>query len=675
MLSRFTYSRWDGTQKGFDLDADQIMSEITDDLLYHGDLNAALRRMMQNGFADRSGDDVQGLRELMEKLRQRRRELVESADLGNVVEDLAQRLRDIVETERQQLGQNRRDAQQSGDPQRAADASDQSANAEMELDLLPPDLPGQVKSLQNYDFASSEAKQAFDELVEELRTQLMSRVVNQMAGSMANPDPEQLQRMKDMMADLNSMLADRASGKEPSSGEFDEFMGKHGDFFPENPRNLDELLEQMARRMAAMQRMLNSMSPEQRAQLEGLAQQLLEDMDLSWQMSELSANLQSLFPQMGWNQGYDMQGMDPLDFAGAMDLFDQLADLDQLEQLMRGAANPGALADVDVERARELLGDQAGESLERLAEIQKMLTDAGLATNREGRLELTSRAIRRLGQNALGQLFTKLMKERAGQHPIEELGSGHERSFDSKPYEFGDPFHLDINRTIRNAITRTGGGTPVRLTPDDFEVERTESVTRSATVLMLDLSLSMPMRDNFLSAKKVTMALHSLISSMYPRDYLGIVGFAASAQEITAAQLPEVSWDYDYGTNMQHGLGIARRLLARQSGTKQIIMITDGEPTAHLRDDGSVFFNYPPVPETVNATLAEVLRCTKEQIRINTFMLDASHALRRFVEQMTELNRGRAFFTTPETLGDYVLVDFLEHKRVGSTGGRTRRAS
>jgi uncharacterized protein with von Willebrand factor type A (vWA) domain len=211
----------------------------------------------------------------------------------------------------------------------------------------------------------------------------------------------------------------------------------------------------------------------------------------------------------------------------------------------------------------------------------------------------------------------------------------------------------------------------VQLDPDDFEIERTEHVTRSSTVLMLDLSLSMPMRDNFLPAKKVAMALHSLISSQFPRDYLGLVGFSETARVLTAQQLPEVSWDFVYGTNMQHGLVLARQLLDRQTGTKQIIMITDGEPTAHVTATGDVFFNYPPVRETVEATLREVVRCTREGIRINTFMLDATSSLKAFIEQLTEINRGRAFFTTPETLGDYVLVDFIEHKRQLA---RSRRA-
>jgi uncharacterized protein with von Willebrand factor type A (vWA) domain len=491
-----------------------------------------------------------------------------------------------------------------------------------------------------------------------------------MAGAMSDVDPAQMQRMKDMLSELNEMLAQRERGEEP---DFEGFMQRYGDFFPENPQNLDELLEIMAQRMAAMQSMLNSMTPEQRAQLQGLAEQLLEDMDLRWQVDQLGEHLRGLFPQMGWDRKYDFSGQDPLGFAEAAMLMEQLGDIDQLENLLRGATNPGALAEVDIDKARDLLGDQSARSLERLAELAKMLEQAGLIENKEGRYELTPKGIRKIGQNALSDLFAKLAKDKMGKHELERSGVGHERSYESKPYEFGDPFNLDIHRTIRNAIQRTGGGTPVHLSPDDFEVERTETLVRSSTVLMLDLSLSMPMRDNFLAAKKVAMALHSLISSQFPRDFLGIVGFSEIARELKPEQLPEVSWDFVYGTNMQHGFLLSRRMLARQSGTKQIIMITDGEPTAHLLPDGEVFFNYPPVQATVDATLKEVARCTREGIRINTFMLDANGYLKAFVEKLTQLNRGRAFFTTPETLGDYVLVDFIEQKRA-MRGGRSRTA-
>ena len=400
-------------------------------------------------------------------------------------------------------------------------------------------------------------------------------------------------------------------------------------------------------------------------------------MDLQWQMQQLSGNLQQMFPQMNWQRSYDFEGQDPMGFGEAMEAMQDLGDLDQLENLLRNASSPGALAEADLDRVRDLMGDDAAKSLERLAELTKMLEEAGLIEQQEGRLELTPKGLRKIGSNALRELFSKLANDKIGQHQTNNLGQGHERTYDTKPYEYGDPFQLDLNRTIRNALRRGAsegvGGTPVRLHPDDFEIERTEHLTRSSTVLMLDLSMSMQMRDNFLPAKKVAMALHSLITSQFPRDYLGLIGFSEVARVITPEQLPAVSWDFAYGTNMHHALTLARQMLSRESGSKQIIMITDGEPTAHITPDGQPFFSYPPAQATVEATLREVLRCTKEQIRINTFGMGADGALRAFIEQMTEINQGRAFFTTPENLGDYVLVDFMEGKR--TLARNARRAS
>ncbi|MCU0259694.1 MAG: hypothetical protein MUE78_01615 [Ilumatobacteraceae bacterium] len=667
MPARFTYSRWDGTQRGFDLDADVLFDELTDELLYHGDVNAALRRMMQQGMRDRNGERLSGVRELLEKLRQERQARLDRSDLGGVYDEIARELDDIVDEERHAVDQARRDAEASGDERRSATAREAAADREMRLDLLPNDLAGKVRELSAYDFESGEAAARFEQLMDRLRQQLMQQVVDQMSGAMQGMSPDDIQRMKDMLAGLNEMLERRERGEDPG---FDQFMEQFGDFFPENPKDLDELLEQLARRMAAMQAMLNSMTPEQRAQLQQLSDQLLGDMDLRWQLDQLGSHLRQLVPQAGWQQSYDFEGQDPMGFAEAMQAMQDLGDLDQLEHLLRSASSPGALAEADLDRVRDLLGDDAARSLERLAELTKMLTEAGLVEQREGRLELTPKGLRAIGSNALRDLFSKLAKDTVGQHQLHRLGQGHERTFETKAYEYGDPFQLDLQRTIRNALRRAGPGVPVRLDPADFEIERTEHLTRSSTVLMLDLSLSMPMRDNFLPAKKVAMALHSLISSQFPRDYLGLVGFSETARILTAEQLPEVSWDFVYGTNMQHGFALARQLLARQTGTKQIIMITDGEPTAHVTPDGDVFFHYPPVRETVEATLREVVRCTREQIRINTFMLDATGALTSFIEQLTKINRGRAFFTTPENLGDYVLVDFIEHKRQLARGRR-----
>jgi len=670
MGRRFTYSRWDGTQTGFEFDADAAFDELTDELLYHGDVSAALRRMMQEGMQDRNGERMQGLRELLEQLRRERQQRLANSDLGGVYDEIKAELDDIVDEERHAIDNARRDAANSGDERRAQNAQDTADDRNLRLDLMPDDLAGKVRELSAYDFESDEAQRRFDNLMDKLREQLMQQMVDQMSGAMQSMTPDDMARMKDMMAALNEMLDKYQRGDDPG---FDEFMEQYGDFFPENPQNVEELLEQMARRMAAMQAMMNSMTPEQRAQLQQLSDQLLEDMDLQWQMQQLSGNLQQLFPQLNWDRSYDFEGQDPMGFQQAMQTMQDMGDLDQLENLLRNASSPSALAEADMDRVRDLLGDDAAKSLDRLAELTKQLEQAGLIEQKEGRLELTPKGLRKIGSNALRDLFSKLAKDKLGQHDTSNIGQGHERTYDTKVYEYGDPFQLDLNATIRNALRRTGGGTPVLLDPEDFEIERTEHLTRSSTVLMLDLSLSMPMRDNFLPAKKVAMALHSLISSQFPRDYLGIVGFSETARVLTPEQLPEVSWDFVYGTNMHHGFTLARMLLARQSGTKQIIMITDGEPTAHIMENGMPFFHYPPVRETVEATLREVVRCTKEQIRINTFGLGADGSLRAFIEQMTQINRGRAFFTTPEHLGDYVLVDFMDGKR--ELARRGRRAS
>ena len=636
MASRFTYSRWDGTQRGFEIDADSLLDELADDLTYHGDINTAMRKMMQNGMRDLDGNQMPGLRELMKRLREQREKIQERGDLGGVYSEIADELNDIVDEERQVAGNN------------------------FTLDMLPDDLAGKIRELQHYDFESPSAQQRFESLMDKLREQLMQQQLDQMSSAVQNMSPEQMARTKDMMAGLNEMLERRKNGEDP---QFEQFMEKFGDFFPENPQSLDELLEHMAQRMAMAQAMLNSMTPEQRAQLQQLSEQLLEDMDLRWQMDQLSQNLQGMFPQAGWNKEYDFSGQEPMGFQQAMQSMQDLSDLDQLENLMKNASNPASLAEADMDKVRDLLGDDAAKSLDQLSKLTKMMQDAGLIDQREGRMQLTPRAIRKLGANALRELFGKLRKDMVGQHKIDATGIGHERANDTKPYEFGDPFRLDLHGTLRNALRRNGSGLPIGLSPEDFEIERTEHSTRSSTVLLLDLSLSMPMRDNFLPAKKVAMALHHLISSQFPRDYLGVVGFGEIARELKPESIPEVSWDFAYGTNMHHAFTLARKMLSRQTGTKQIIMITDGEPTAHITPSGEIFFNYPPVHETVEATLREVKRCTKEQIRINTFMLDADNGLRRFIEQLTKINKGKAFFTTPDNLGDYVLVDFLDHKR------------
>ena len=660
MAARFRYSRWDGTQHGFELDADSVIKEVTDELIHHGDPNAALRRIMQQGLRDRNGRQIEGLRDTLNRLRERRKQIRESGKLGSEFDDVAQELSDIVDEERLAVDEAERTASDSGDSRRTSVARDAAMNRRLQLDVLPDDLARKVDALTHYDFQSRDAQQRFEQLVERLRQQVQQRQFEQVSSAAKNMSPEDVARMKDMMSALNEMIDRRERGEDP---QFEKFMEEFGDFFPENPATLDELLELLAKRMAAAQAMLNSMTPEQREELRNLMSQMLDDTDLQWQMDRLSERLQRAYPGMDWDGSQQFSGDRPMPFGEALQSIQELNDLDNLEQFLNNASSPAALQEVDLDAVRRMLGDVSAESLDRLSKLTETLRQAGLIDQKEGRLELTPRGLRSIGKEALRDLFGRLERDALGQHRIERIGAGHERAHETKAYEYGDPFHLDLQGTLRNTLRRQGGGLPLRLHPDDFEIDQTEQLTRSSTVLMVDLSLSMPMRDNFLPAKKVAMALHALISSQFPRDYLGLVGFSETAREIRHEQLPEVSWDFVYGTNMQHGFALARGMLARQTGTKQIIMITDGEPTAHVQSDGEVFFSYPPAYATLEATLREVLRCTRDDIRINTFMLDADGGLRGFVEQLTQINKGRAFFTTPETLGEYVLVDFLEHKR------------
>ena len=668
MARRFVYSRWDGSQRGFDVDADVLMEQITDEVIHHGDVEAALRRIMERGLQTPDGRQMPGLSELRDRIRDRRQEIAESGELDGSLAEAARELADILDEERHAIENARDDALRSGDERRAENANAAADERQMRLDLLPDDLAGRMQSLQSYNFESAEASRRFDELSERLRSEMMQQVVDRVSEGMESVTPEDVQRTKEMLAALNEMIAKRDQGEDPG---FEKFMDEYGDMFPEDPETLDELLESIARRMAAMQAMLNSMSPEQREQLARLSQQFMDDMDLQWQMEQLSSSLQAQFGQLNSESSYEMSGESPLSMSQALDAMAEMGRLDELEGMLDAATSPADLAEIDPEKIRETLGEDAASALEQLSRLTNELIEAGLVDRVEGRLELTPRGLKTLGSNALRDLFSSLRQDRSGQHQMATIGQGHESAYDTKPYEFGDPFRLDLHQTIRNAIARQGSGTPVRLSPDDFEVERTEHLTRAATVLMVDLSMSMPMRGNFLPAKKMAMALHSLITSRFPHDFIGLVGFSETAREITAAQLPEVSWDYVYGTNMHHGFTLARKMLAREHGTKQIIMVTDGEPTAHITSRGDVYFDYPPAPETLEVTLREALRCTRDGIRINTFVLDATASLDRFISQLTQMNGGRAFHTTNDELGGYVLEDFIQrrqritHRRAG----------
>jgi uncharacterized protein with von Willebrand factor type A (vWA) domain len=662
MSARYDYRRWDGTQEYGDLDPDDLLAGLTDDLLSGGDLNDALRRLLRSGMRLPDGERVAGLRDLLEQLRRRRSEMLAEGDPDGRLARIAEALDDIVTEERAAVDELEEEARSSGDERRQQVTNDVAAERRMALDLQPDDVAGRVQALQHYDFVSSEARERFEELLEELRREIVDTYVEGASEALGNMSPEQLQHMREAFDALNKMLEQRERG-EPLDPSFEDFMERFGDMFP-GATSLDELLEQLAQRMAAAEAMWRSMSPEQRDQLRQLAEGLMQDMDLRWQVERLAGNLQRAFPEAGWQQSYGFTGEGPLGLSEATDLASQLGQLDRMEELLQSATSPAALSEVNMDEVRRHLGEDAARALDRLAKLTKTLHDAGLIETQGNRVELTPKGVRRLGQRALNDLFSQIAKDRVGDHKATWSGMGHDREETTKPYEYGDPLNLHLSATVHNAVRRSGVGVPVRLTPEDFEVVETEALARSATVLAVDLSMSMPMRDNFVPAKKMAMALQTLISSRFPRDYLGIVGFSEVAHEIKADQLPTAMWDYVYGTNLQHALLLARRMLAHQHGTRQIIVVTDGEPTAHIDASGEVEFSYPPKPETLRRTMAEVVRCTRAGIAINVFAIDLERTQFPFVEQIARINGGRTFYTSPDALGGYVLVDFLQHRRL-----------
>jgi uncharacterized protein with von Willebrand factor type A (vWA) domain len=661
VTARYDYRRWDGSQAWDDLDADELLGELCDDLLAGGDLDDALRRLLRGGIRSPDGARLPGVREMLERIRQRRAELLEQGDPDRTADRVSRELDEIVGQERRAIDRLEEEAEGSGDERRASVTREVAAERRMALDLLPEDLAGRFGGLQHYDFVSSEARERFEELVRTLQEEVARSTFEGLAEAMRNPDPAQLARMREAFDALNRMIEQRERG-EPLDPTFEEFMERFGDLFP-GAESLDDLLEQLARRMAAAEAMWQSLSPEQRQELRALADALLEDLDLRWQLERLASNLQRALPDAGWGQGYRFTGQEALGLGEATDVASQLGELDRMEGVLQSAASPLALGEVDVDEVRRHLGDDAARSLERLAQLANQLREAGLIEQRGGRSELTPKGVRRLGQRALGDLFSQLRRERIGDHASTWVGAGHDREETVKPYEYGDPLNLHLSATVHNAVRRRGAGVPVRLSAEDFAVIETEALTRSATVLAVDLSMSMPMRDNFVPAKRMAMAMHTLIETRFPRDYLGLIGFSEVARVIRPQDLPTAMWDYVYGTNLHHALTLGRRMLAHEHGTRQIIVVTDGEPTAHIEDDGQVFFSYPPAARTLERTMAEVVRCTRAGITINVFALDLERTQYPFVEQIARVNGGRTFFTSPDALGGYVLVDFLRQRR------------
>jgi uncharacterized protein with von Willebrand factor type A (vWA) domain len=672
-MSTFRYSRWDGSQQLPAFDADDVLDALSDDILAEGDVRRALRRLMQRGLSGTRGGDVPGLRRITERLRARRQEELERANLDGIFDELSQRMQEILDRERQGIAERVKAAEQRaldappGEEQDGARMAEQvmrrtARQREYRLDALPDNLAGRLHGLRDYEFMDDEARDAFSQLTDEIRQQMLQTYFQGLKQGVEGITPEDLDGVREMVRELNRLLEKHATGADTSE-DFARFMAAHGRYFPPGISNTDELIEHLHRQASQMASLMNSLSPEMRDELRQLMDDLLRDDRLRIDMARLAGNLQAARPDLAFGEAYPFEGDEPMGLADAFAAIDRQQQYDAMEQALAAARDPDGLDGVDADVLRDLAGDDAIDDLDQLRELTRSLEEAGYLDREGGRLDLTPRAARKLGMRALTDIFSRLRREGFGGHVVPRPGRGGEPTEETKRYEFGDPFSVDINRTLFNAMARGGAGTPVVIGPDDFEVARTEETTVSSTVLLLDMSRSMLLRGCSSAAKKVAMALHTLIHTKYPRDRLYVVGFAYYARQLRPELIPTLSpYEFEYGTNLQHALIIARQLLGRSSGgNKEIVVITDGEPTAHI-DNGQVEFAYPPTMRTVQSTLREVGRCTREGIVINTFMLERSRYLSEFVDLMSRINRGRAFYVEPEHLGEYVLVDYVNKK-------------
>ena len=660
--TRFRYGSWDGSQQA-PLSADDVLGAIAEDLMEYGDLKWAMRNLLSRGMTMPDGGYIQGLRDMLKHLREQKRERLQQFDLSSVMQDIEQKLAEILSME-----QNTIDEWLDQDSETFAnDVLRKIAERSQEtLDELPDDSAGRMKALEKYEFLNPDAQRKYLDLLNELRkamTQTLFKNVENMVKNLSDGD---ITRLKDMVQAMNEMFVKKIAGEDPG---FEDFMDKFGDMFGDTPpKTLDELLEQMRRQMAASQSLMNSLTPDQQQQLQSLMSDRLGDPQLESALRKLAQEMDFLDPQ---GSRYRFDGKEQVDLEAAMELMDEMHQIDDLIAQVQAAERGGDPDHIDSDLVQSLLGDEAVESIDDLKKLLDTLEEAGyVRPTGDDKWELTPRGSRMIGQRALGEIYARLRRQSLGNHAIPEEGRFGERLEQTKAHEFGDPFHLHMPRTIRNAIDRDGPRTPVRLRHQDFEIYRSEQVTSTATAMLVDLSWSMALRGSFQSAKKVALALHNLITSQYPRDSFYIIGFAAYARELKAHDLPFLQWDeYLLGTNMQHALLLAERLLAKHdASTKQVIMISDGEPTAHL-EKGQAQFAYPPTAATIRETYKAVKRCTQKGIAINTFMLDANQYLKEFMDDIARINGGRVFYTSPEKLGEYILVDYVQHKRK-KIGGR-----
>ncbi|MCZ2830241.1 hypothetical protein O2W14_15500 [Modestobacter sp. VKM Ac-2986] len=651
----YRYGRWAGGPDPLapPYDVAAAVDEIGDQVLAGAGVREAMRDLLRRGV-----DGRRGLDQLRRTVRDRLKQARQAGRMDGTLEEVRELLDRAVEAERTAL---------------FPDPDDAARLAEQELDALPEDTAGAVRALKDKQWRSPEAAQAYQQIKDLLQQEVLDsqfQGMKQALQQMQDGDGAGMQAVKDMVADL-SALVDAHNRGEDTDQQFADFMEKHGEFFPDSPESVEELIDSLARRAAAQQRMMAGLSPEQRAELQDLMGQAMGDLGLQSEMAHLNDALRQARPDLPWGQGGPVpDGEQGLGMGDATSAVAELADLEALSQQLSQGYAGASLADVDEELLEQALGRSAVDDLAALRQLERELERQGYLNRSDGKLELSPKAVRRLGATALRRVFAKLASTGRGEHDVADAGATGELTGASREWRFGDEQPLDVVRTVRNAVLRSAG-TPredgqrkVQIAVEDFEVVETERRTGAAVALLVDLSYSMALRGTWGDAKSTAMALHSLVTTRFPQDAIEIIGFSSTAQVLRPEELAELSVDTLQGTNLQHGLMLARRFLARHRDAEPVVLVvTDGEPTAHLEDDGTPYFCWPPMPETIARTVAEVEKVARSGATMNVFALDPEPGLVEFVHDITARAGGRVFQPSSDRLGEYVVADYLQARK------------
>ena len=656
--ARSRYGRYDGGPDPLapPVDLAEALDAIGEDVMAGYSPERAMREFLRRG-----GQDQRGLDELAKQVAAKRRELLSKHSLDGTMQEIRELLDHAVLEERKQLA-------------RDVDLDDADRDfREMQLGNLPPSTAAAVSELSSYDWQSQQAREDYEKIKDLLGREMLDQRFKGMKQALENATDEDRAAINEMLADLNELLDKHRRG-EDTEQDFADFMDKHGDFFPENPQNIDELMDALAQRAAAAQRMRNSMTQEQRDELDALAAQAFGSPELMQSLAQLDDNLRALRPGEDWGGSEDFDGEQGLGLGDGTGILQDLADLDDLAEQLSQSYGGARMDDVDLDKLARQLGDAAAVDAKTLAELERALNETGyLKRGSDGQLKLSPKAMRQLGKALLKDVANR-MSGRQGERDLRHAGAAGEQSGATREWTFGDTEPWNVTKTITNAVVRTAGeggdaSQGVRFDVRDIEVNETEARTQAAVALLVDTSFSMAMANRWVPMKRTALALHQLITSRFRGDHLQLIGFGRSARVMEIEQLTALDAMWDKGTNLHHALLLANRHFRKHPNAQPVLLIvTDGEPTSHLEADGEVWFSYPPHPLTVAWSVRELDNAARLGAQTTIFRLGDDPGLARFLDQLAARVDGRVVAPELDDLGAAVVGSYLSGR--GGTGGQ-----